>query len=283
MALHTVLALGLLSAQVRGSVLQQELWGLSSGLAYYVEVSIGSPLYSSSSGSSSSNSFNLLVDTGSANTAVVTAECCSLTNENLYSCADSSTCVDQGTSVSVTYVSGSWSGQVVQDTFSGQGLGTVDNMPFAEITSEDNFISTGYDGIIGLGYKAIASPSRSLSSINEDKVKSVDGLENVFSLQMCGALQALSLSNVSLQDNSYLYAGELLLGGTEGPNGESYHEGEIVYTSLVQLYAVKNIVTDIGVNGASLGLDCEMINSPRTINDPGSRKFDFASSFDTGV
>ncbi|POM76767.1 Pepsin-like aspartic protease A1, partial [Phytophthora palmivora] len=283
MALHTVLALGLLSAQVRGSVLQQELWGLSSGLAYYVEVSIGSPLYSSSSGSSSSNSFNLLVDTGSANTAVVTAECCSLTNENLYSCADSSTCVDQGTSVSVTYVSGSWSGQVVQDTFSGQGLGMVDNMPFAEITSEDNFISTGYDGIIGLGYKAIASPSSDPPTPYFDTVKSVDGLENVFSLQMCGALQALSLSNVSLQDNSYLYAGELLLGGTEGPNGESYHKGEIVYTPLVQEKYYNVIVTDIGVNGASLGLDCETINSPRSIIDSGSSNLAFPSSVYSAV
>ncbi|KAG6623077.1 Pepsin-like aspartic protease A1 [Phytophthora cinnamomi] len=144
------------STQASDTILQQKLWGLSSGLAYYVQVNIGSPLYSSSSGSSASDSFNLLLDTGSANTAVVTAECCSLTNEHLYSCSDSSTCVDQGTSVSVTYVSGSWSGEVVQDTFSGEGLGTVESMPFAEITSQDSFISTGYDGIVGLGYKAIA-------------------------------------------------------------------------------------------------------------------------------
>eukprot|EP00644_Phytophthora_capsici_P017460 jgi/Phyca11/554999/estExt2_Genewise1Plus.C_PHYCAscaffold_670052 len=270
--------LTLRTVQASGDILQQKLWGLSSGLAYYVEVNIGEPLYSSSSGSSSSNSFNLLLDTGSANTAVVTAECCSLTNENLYSCSDSSTCVNQGTSVSVSYVSGSWSGEVVQDTFSGQGLGTVESMPFAEITAEDSFISSGYDGIVGLGYKAIASPSSDPPTPYFDTVKSADGLDNVFSLQMCGALQALSLSNVSLEDDSYLYAGEFLLGGTEGPSGQSYHKGDIIYTPLVQEKYYNVIVTDIGVNGESLNLDCETINSPRSIIDSGTSNLAFPSS-----
>ncbi|KAL3669474.1 hypothetical protein V7S43_005866 [Phytophthora oleae] len=272
------LLLTLRTVQASGDILQQKLWGLSSGLAYYVEVNIGEPLYSSSSGSSSSDSFNLLLDTGSANTAVVTAECCSLTNENLYSCSDSSTCVAQGTSVSVNYVSGSWSGEVVRDTFSGQGLGTVESMPFAEITAEDSFLSSGYDGIIGLGYKSIASPSSDPPTPYFDTVKSADGLGNVFSLQMCGALQALSLSNVSLEDNAYLYAGEVLLGGTEGPSGESYHKGDIVYTPLVQEKYYNVIVTDIGVNGESLGLDCETINSPRSIIDSGTSNLAFPSS-----
>jgi hypothetical protein len=263
--------------------LQQKLWGLSSGLAYYVEVNIGSELYSSASGSSASDAFNLLIDTGSANTAVVTADCCSLTNENLYSCSDSSTCVDQGTSVSVSYVSGSWSGEVVQDTFSGQGLGTVESMPFAEITEEDSFISTGYDGIIGLGYKAIASPSSDPPTPYFDTVKSADGLDDVFSLQMCGALQALSLSNVSLDDDAYLYAGELLLGGTEGPDGESLYKGDIVYTPLVQAKYYNVLVTDIGVDGESLGLDCETINSPRSIIDSGTSNLAFPSAVYSAV
>ncbi|KAG2907476.1 hypothetical protein PC115_g13941 [Phytophthora cactorum] len=264
-------------------ILQQRLWGLSSGLAYYVEVNIGSPLYSSGSSSSSSNAFNLLLDTGSANTAVVTAECCSLTNENLYSCSDSSTCVDEGTSVSVSYVSGAWSGEVVRDTFSGQGLGTVESMPFAEITAQDSFISSGYDGIIGLGYKAIASPSSNAPTPYFDTVESADGLENVFSLQMCGALQALSLSNVSMEDDSYLYAGEFLLGGAEGPNGESYHKGDIVYTPLVQEKYYNVIITDIGVNGESLGVDCETINSPRAIIDSGTSNLAFPSTVYSAV
>lgn len=267
----------------QAEVLQQKLMGLSSGLAYYVEVNIGSSLYSSASGSSSSSSFNLLVDTGSANTAVVTAECCSLTNENLYSCSDSDTCVDQGTSVSVTYVSGSWSGELVKDTFSGQGLGTVESMPFAEITAEDSFISTGYDGIVGLGFQNIASPSSDPPVPYFDTVQSADGLDNTFSLLMCGALQAMSLSNFSINDDSYLYAGEFLLGGTSGPDGESFHKGDIVYTPLVQEKYYNVLVTAIGVNGTSLDLDCETINSPRSIIDSGTSNLAFPSSVYTAV
>ncbi|CAH0478643.1 unnamed protein product [Peronospora belbahrii] len=257
---------------VSGSdIIQQQLWGLPSGLAYYVQVTIGSPLYSSTtSRDSSANSFNLLLDTGSANTAVVTAECCSLTNENLYSCADSSTCVDQGKSVNVTYVSSSWSGQFVQDVFSGQGLGIVENMPFAEITAEDGFLSSGYDGIIGLAYEAIASPMTNTLTPYFDHVQTTKRLSNMFSLQMCGALQSLTLSNVSVADRLYLYAGEFLLGGMEGPNGETYHKGGIVYTPLVQEEYYNVIVTNIGVNGKSLELDCKSINSPRAIIDSGS-------------
>ncbi|RLN02951.1 hypothetical protein BBJ28_00000920 [Nothophytophthora sp. Chile5] len=265
------------------SVLQQKLIGLSSGLAYYVEMNIGSPLYSSSSGSSGSNSFNLLLDTGSANTAVVTAECCSLTNENLYSCSDSDTCVDQSTSVSVSYVSGSWSGDIVADTFSAEGLGSVTSMPFAEITAEDSFISTGYDGIIGLGFQAIASPTDNPPVPFFDTVANADSLGNTFSLLMCGALQALSLSNVSVADDSYLYAGEFLLGGSEGANGETYYSGEIVYTPLVQAKYYNVLVTDIGVGGQSLGLDCETINSPRTIIDSGTSNLAFPSAVYSSV
>lgn len=204
-----------------------------------------------------------MLDTGSANTAVVTADCCSLTNENLYSCSDSSTCVDEGTTVSVSYVSGSWSGEVVQDTFSGEGLGEIDSMPFAAISSEDDFIQSGYDGIIGLAYESIASPSSSPPKPYFDKVVSTESIDNTFSLLMCGALQALALENVSTIDDSYLYAGEFLMGGTTGADGETYYSGDIVYMPLVQEKYYNVIVTDIGVDGESLDLDCQTINSPR--------------------
>lgn len=220
-------------------------------------------MYASSTGSSASNSFNLLVDTGSANTAVVTADCCSLTNENLYSCSSSSTCVDQGSTASVSYVSGSWSGEVVKDTFSGEGLGEIDSMPFAAITSEDDFIQSGYDGIVGLAYEAIASPSSSPPTPYFDVVKSAESLDNTFSLLMCGALQSLALENVSMLNDAYLYAGELLMGGMKGTDGETYYSGDVVYSPLVQEQYYNVIVTDITVDGESLGLDCQTINSPR--------------------
>ncbi|TDH72100.1 hypothetical protein CCR75_001250 [Bremia lactucae] len=265
------------------AVLQQKLYGLPSGLAYYVEINIGSPVYSSSSSPSSINSFNLLVDTGSANTAVVTAQCCALTNEKVFSCQASSTCVDEGASISVRYISSSWTGEKVRDTFSGQGLGLIESMPFAQILVEDNFVTVGYDGIIGLGYESIASPSDETSMPYFDVVSTRNGLNDVFSMQMCGTLQALSLRNVSTEDTSFLYAGELLLGGTEGPNGQTYHQGDIVFTPLVHERFYNVIVTDIGANGQSLGIDCESINSPRAIVDSGSSNVAFPSSVYTAV
>ncbi|KAI9916550.1 hypothetical protein PsorP6_018222 [Peronosclerospora sorghi] len=254
-------------------VLRQQLWGLPSGIAYYVKVKIGT--YSSSTGSSSATAFNLLLDTGSANTAVVTPECCSLTNRNLFSCTDSSTCMDTGITVHVTYVSGAWGGEIVYDTFAGKGLGSVERMPFAEITAEENFLSPGYDGIIGLGYRAIAYPPTDPPTPYFDNVQSVKGLNNLFSLQMCGALQSLSFQNVSMTDDSYLYAGEFLLGGVTGQNGETYHKGEIIYTPLVQDKYFNVVVTNVGVNGKRVELECKTINSPRAIIDSGTSNLAF--------
>jgi hypothetical protein len=54
------------------------------------------------------NVFGLLVDTGSANTAVVTEECCAATSKVFYSCKDSSTCQSTPNIVEVNYISGSW-------------------------------------------------------------------------------------------------------------------------------------------------------------------------------
>ena len=265
-------------------ILQQQLWGLPSGLAYYVQVNVGSPLYSSSSRRASANAFNLLLDTGSANTAVATSKCCSRANGKLYSCADSSTCVDRGTHVNVSYVSGSWTGQLVQDVFSGQGLGIVEDMPFAEITFEDGFLASGhFDGIIGLAYQTIASPSNDPLTPYFDHVRTTNGLSNIFSLQMCGALQSMTLNNVLMADTADFHAGELLLGGMEGPNRERYYTGEIVYTPLVQEEYFNVIVTDIGINGQSLGLDCKAINSPRAIIDSGSSNLMFPPSVYSAV
>lgn len=224
------------------------------------------------------NKFNLLVDTGSANTAVVTADCCSLSNTALYSCSASSTCTSKGTTVSVSYITGSWSGELVEDTFSGSSLGAVTSVPFTEITQESNFIQSGYDGIVGLGYAAIASPTTKPPTPYFDKLQSTKSLANVFSMLMCGSLQMLTQANASLESSeSELYSGELILGGTSGANGESYHQGDLMYTPLVQNKWYNVVITDIKVANASLGLACKAINTPRSIVDSGTSNLAFPS------
>ncbi|KAF1329392.1 Aspartic protease 8, partial [Globisporangium splendens] len=274
---------GVQAATSSSSIMQQKLYGLASGLAYYMQVNIGQPLYATSTASTATNQFNLLVDTGSANTAVVTADCCSLTNTALYSCSASSTCVTKSTSVSVSYITGAWSGDLVQDTFSGDGLGIIESMPFTEITEQSNFIQSGYDGIVGLGYKSIASPSSNPPTPYFDIIQSVRNLPNVFSLLMCGSLQALALPNSTLNTEEDLYAGEFIMGSTEGTSGQRYYKDDLVYTPLVHEKWFNVIVTDIKVSGTSLGLDCKEINTPRSIVDSGTSNMAFPSAVYSAV
>ena len=62
-----------------------------------------------------------------------------------------------GTSVSVTYTSGEWSGYLVADKV-GFGDFSMDKSNFALITSSTAFFIAGADwaGILGLGYRSLA-------------------------------------------------------------------------------------------------------------------------------
>ncbi|TYZ57990.1 hypothetical protein PybrP1_010614 [[Pythium] brassicae (nom. inval.)] len=281
-----LLLLMALASRATDAVVQQKLFGLTSGLAYYVQLHVGQPLYSATSASSATNKFNLLVDTGSANTAVVTADCCALTNTALYACAASSSCVDSKTSVSVSYITGAWTGELVKDTFSGDGLAPVAGVPFAAIQDESNFIQTGYDGIVGLGYAAIGSPAGKAPTPYFDAVRAAAGVADVFSLLLCGSLQMLTQRNATsaaTAENAQLHAGEMLLGGTAGANGERYHAGELAYTPLVQAKWFNVLVTDVQVAGASLALPCKAINTPRSIVDSGTSNIAFPSAVYSAV
>ncbi|RLN21629.1 hypothetical protein BBI17_003592 [Phytophthora kernoviae] len=65
--------------------------------------------------------------------------------------------------------------------------------------------------------------------------------------------------------------------------GEAYHSGEIVYTPLVQEKYFNVLITDIGVGGESLGVDCETVNSPRSIIDSGTSNLAFPSSIYSAI
>ncbi|KAL0587370.1 hypothetical protein ABG067_002987 [Albugo candida] len=249
------------STDIAMAVIQQSLYGLPTGLAYYIEISIGSPVYSESVPSSKKNEFNLLVDTGSSNTAAVSSTCCADLTDITYDCSISPTCQATSKTLSVSYITGTWSGKVVKDTFSGRGLGRIDNFPFAEIIEQSNFVQAGYDGIVGLAYPSIAAPVDNAPEPYFETVKKARKIPDIFSLLMCGALQPLyDLPN---RTSINLHAGEVLLGGISSPNGTKYHTGEIMYTPLIQERWYNVIVLDIGVNNTSLGIECAQINNPR--------------------
>nr|CCA14345.1 betasecretase putative [Albugo laibachii Nc14] len=249
------------STDIAMATIQQSLYGLPSGLAYYIEIFIGNPMFSESAPPSSKNEFNLLVDTGSSNTAAVSSTCCAGLTDITYDCSVSPTCQATSKTLSVSYITGTWSGKVVKDTFSGRGLGRIDNFPFAEILQQSNFVQAGYDGIVGLAYPSIAAPTDDAPEPYFETIKKARNTPNIFSLLMCGALQPLYDSYKRTSIN--LHAGEVLLGGITSPNGTKYHTGEIMYTPLIQERWYNVIVLDIGVDNTSLGIDCAQINNPR--------------------
>lgn len=188
--------------------------------------------------------------------------------------------------MSVSYITGAWTGELVADTFSGDGLAPVAAVRFAAIQDESNFIQIGYDGIVGLGYAAIGSPAGKAPTPYFDTIRAVDALEDVFSLLLCGSLQMLTQPNatsVAVAENAQLHAGEMVLGATAGVNGERYYAGELAYTPLVQAKWFNVLVTDIQVAGVSLALPCKAINTPRSIVDSGTSNIAFPSAIYTAV
>ncbi|GLD99733.1 hypothetical protein PINS_up008461 [Pythium insidiosum] len=265
------------------AVVQQRLYGLPTGLAYYIEVNIGQPLFSASTANSSKNSFSLLVDTGSSNTAVATAECCARTDATLYSCAASSSCVDKGRRVGLNYIMGAWNGALVADTFSSRELGVVPGVEFTAIDQQSNFIQSGFDGIVGLAFESIASPQNNAPTPFLESLEKNKGVADSFSLLMCGALQPLMLPQSKTSTTVDLYAGELIVGGTQGADGQTYYKGEIAYTPLVQTRWYNVIVTSVGVGSKRLDVDCKDINTPRAIVDSGTSNVAFPSVVYTAI
>ncbi|PCH34196.1 family A1 protease [Wolfiporia cocos MD-104 SS10] len=161
---------------------------------YVVEVGIGS----------SGTTYTLLVDTGSSNTWVGAGK----------SFESSSTTVDTGDSVSVSYGSGSFSGTEYEDTVTLGSL-TIQKQSFGVASQAEGF--SGVDGIIGIGPV----------DLTEDTVNGVDEVptvtDNLYSQgQISENLVSVYFAPTTSEDDTN---GELTFGGTDS----SKYTGSINY------------------------------------------------------
>lgn len=146
-----------------------------------------------------SQTFNVLVDSGSATVAVAGPSCtsnaCSGNQALSPTYTAGASAQDMNTEVSVTYGSGSWSGHAYTDDVNVAGVGSV-RMAMAAIDTASDFFRTSkcaatynqgnqYQGILGLAYGSLA-PSGS-DAYWDTLMDSSNDVANVFAHQMCGS------------------------------------------------------------------------------------------------
>ncbi|KAI8035484.1 lysosomal aspartic protease [Drosophila gunungcola] len=176
---------------------------------YYGNISIGSP----------PQYFLVQFDTGSSNLWVPGSSCLSSAclDHRMYYESKSSSYVANGTAFSITYGTGSVSGYLSVDYVGFAGL-SVQSQTFGEVTTETgtNFLYACFDGILGMGFPALA----------------VDGVTPTFQNMVNQNLVQQSVFSFFLRDNgtSINYGGELILGGSD----PSLYSGDLTYVDLIQ-------------------------------------------------
>ncbi|XP_017067602.1 lysosomal aspartic protease [Drosophila eugracilis] len=173
---------------------------------YYGNISIGTP----------AQYFLVQFDTGSSNLWVPGSSCACEEHHMFYE-NQSSTYVANGTAFSITYGTGSVSGYLSTDYVGFAGL-TVRNQTFGEVTTENgtNFADASFDGILGMGFPALAA----------------NGVTPTFQNMISQGVVQSPVFSFFLHDNGSTvnYGGELILGGSD----PSLYRGGLTYTPVTQ-------------------------------------------------
>ncbi|XP_017060632.1 lysosomal aspartic protease-like [Drosophila ficusphila] len=202
-------------------------------LEYYAGITIGTP----------AQSFKVLFDTGSSNLWVPSNTCKSTacTTHNQYDSSASSTYVANGESFSIQYGSGSLSGYLSTDTVDVNGL-KITGQTFAESTSEPgtNFNDANFDGILGMGYEALA----------------VDGVAPPFyNMVSQGLVDSSVFSFYLARAGTSSQGGELIFGGSDS----SLYSGSLTYVPISEQAYWQFAVASASVDGNSLCSNCQAI------------------------
>lgn len=203
--------------------------------SYYGTISIGTP----------AQDFLVLFDTGSSNLWVPSSTCDSTDtacqNHNQYNSADSSTYVANGESFSIQYGSGSLTGFLVEDTVTVAGM-EISGQVFAAATSQPGttFVDAPFDGILGLGYQAIAVDDVVPPFYNMVSQGLVD--TGVFAFYLTRAGTSTS-------------GGELVFGGIDS----AHYTGDITYVDVSQQGYWQFNMDSAVVNGVTVCSSCQAI------------------------
>ncbi|CAE1248583.1 BACE1 [Acanthosepion pharaonis] len=203
---------------------------------------------------------NVLVDTGSSNFAIAAAPNNLITvyfHRKL-----SSTYESQDITVEVPYTQGKWKGILGSDMVTLNGASNITvRANLACITESSNFFINGsnWQGILGLAYADIARPDSSVQPYFDTVVQDT-GIPNMFSMQLCGT------NSLSAPEDNFETGGTLVLGNID----ETMYQEPIYYTPIQRTSYYEVLITDIQINGTSLGLDCKEYNFDKTIVDSGT-------------
>ncbi len=136
--------------------------------------------------------FQLLIDPESSTLAVASANCTNCSNAGGAPFVPNTPATDLNLTSSASYGDGSsWSGEVYEDTAApGSGPSATVTMALAAITSQTSFVPSAppcanvagtYQGILGLGTKALVAPN---TDAYLDKLVAT-GVPDIFSLEVC--------------------------------------------------------------------------------------------------
>ncbi|XP_071958278.1 beta-secretase 1-like isoform X2 [Antedon mediterranea] len=219
------------------------------GLGFYIELGIGTP----------PQELSILVDTGSSNFAVAAAAHPFVTS--YYEPHNSSTYETTAVDVFVPYTQGEWHGRLGTDmvTIPSSPNSTVRANIVGIYSSEKFFINgSEWQGILGMAYNSIARPDSSVTPYFDSLVGGTT-VSDIFSMQLC---TPFSIGNNSSIDSS----GSMTIGGID----PDLYDGKMFFTRIKRKWYYDVTVTDMGVNGHSLSLDCKEYNFDKSIVDSGT-------------
>lgn len=207
---------------------------------YYGEISLGTP----------PQKFTVVFDTGSGNLWVPSSRCkgfniaCLL--HKRYTSEQSSTYTKVGKPFSIRYGSGSMAGFTSIDTLTIGGL-RLPNVTFAEATSEPgvSFAMTKFDGILGLGFGAIAVDGT--PPIFEQLYKAGQLAEPLFAFYLARQAETSMVPSAGSQQGD-AQGGVLLLGGVDS----RYYTGELTYVPVTRPAYWQFALDEIRLGGQSV-------------------------------